>query len=121
MESDASRLVGRVAELATVERVLVAARSARATVLELVGEPGIGKTRLLSELVVRAERGGLRVHSGRGGELERSLPFGLVVDALDDSLEALDPGQLNRLGAEARAQLGGVFPALASLGSEPSG
>ncbi|MGH2969907.1 MAG: ATP-binding protein, partial [Solirubrobacteraceae bacterium] len=121
MESNASPLVGRVAELAAVERLLIAARSAPAAVLEVVGEPGIGKTRLLSELAVRAERGGLRVHSGRGGELERGLPFGLVVDALDGPLAALDPGQLNRLGAEARAQLGGVFPALESPGSEPSG
>jgi predicted ATPase len=121
MESDESSLVGRVAELAAVERVLVAARRAPAAVLEVVGEPGIGKTRLLLELVVRAERAGLCVHSGRGDELERSLPFGLVVDALDEPLAALDPGQLNRLGAEARARLGGVFPALASVGSEPSG
>jgi ATP/maltotriose-dependent transcriptional regulator MalT len=114
-------LVGRTPELAGVDRVLGAAHSAPATVVQVVGELGIGKTRLLEEVAERAEAQGFDVHSGRGAELERSIPFGLVVDALDRRLAELEPGSLNRLGAETREQLGAVFPALAHLGRPEGG
>ena len=60
-----------------------------AAMLYLVGEPGIGKTRLLAELQARAH--GLRhlVLGGRAAEFERDLPFGLFVAALDDYLASL--------------------------------
>jgi DNA-binding CsgD family transcriptional regulator len=106
-------LVGRIPELAGVDRVLDTAEGPPANVVEIVGELGIGKTRLLEELAARAELRGFAVHSGRGAELERSFPFGLVVDALDGRLAELDPGALNSLGAGARGQLGEVFPSLA--------
>ena len=63
-------------------------RRARSRVLggaiELVGEPGIGKTRLLAELARLAETRGHLVLSGSASELERDLPFSVFVDALDE-------------------------------------
>ena len=112
-----SGFVGRIVELGCVSDVLdaVAARCARA--LAVVGEPGIGKTRLLRELAGLAERRGYLVVSGRAAEFERDLPFGVFVDALDDHLRALDPQKLRRLGEELAGELGQVFPALAGLAS----
>ena len=56
----------------------------------LSGEPGTGKTRLLAELSARAARAREQlVLVGRGSELERELPFGVWVAALDDHVAAL--------------------------------
>ena len=48
-------LVGRAHELAALEQVLDELNGGPPAAIELVGEPGIGKTRLLSELAARAE------------------------------------------------------------------
>src|SRR4051794_9388124 len=76
------RLVGRAAELASIERSLEALRDGGSDAVVLVGEPGIGKTRLLRELAARAEQRGYLVLPGSGSELERDLPFSVFVDAL---------------------------------------
>jgi predicted ATPase len=49
-------LVGRAAELALIEGALDEVQEGQYRVLAISGEPGIGKTRLLSELAVVAAR-----------------------------------------------------------------
>ena len=83
--------------------------------LELVGEPGIGKTRLLAELAARADALGYLVLSGRAGELELDLPFWVFVDALDEYVHGLDPQRLDSLDGDVLAELATVFPSLAGL------
>ena len=51
-------LIGRVAELAQLVAALAEARAGRQQVVELVGPPGIGKSRLLAELSDRASDAG---------------------------------------------------------------
>jgi predicted ATPase len=51
----AEQFVGRAAELAAVDRGLAALEKGRPRTVEIVGEPGIGKTRLLAELSARAD------------------------------------------------------------------
>lgn len=108
-------LVGREAELRELEAVLDAARRDRAAVA-LVGEPGIGKTRMLSALCERAFAAGFEVMSGRGSEMEQDVPFGLAVDALDEPLRARGRAAVASLGAERIGDLGAVLPGLASPG-----
>ena len=67
------RLFGRVGELQTLEQLLEDARGSRSGVIVLRGEPGIGKTALLRQLV--SEASGFRVVSGLGVESEMELPF----------------------------------------------
>ena len=62
-------LVGRAAELSALDDALGGLARGRPGALELAGEPGIGKTRLLSELEARADRRGLLVLSGSASEL----------------------------------------------------
>ena len=81
-------------------------------VVELVGEPGIGKTRLLRELTGQADLGGQLVLSGSASELERDLPFWVFVNALDDYVRGLDPRLFDQLDGDVRAELAHVFPAL---------
>ena len=54
MADPATQLVGRMAELELVERMLEGMSAGEARFLFVSGEPGIGKTRLLSELLLRA-------------------------------------------------------------------
>jgi hypothetical protein len=88
----ANHLVGRAEELGSIDRVLSELAQGRAITVELVGECGIGKTRLLGELAARAEQRGDLVPSGSASELERTLPFSVFVDALDEYVEGLDQG-----------------------------
>ena len=67
----------------------------RSAALLLLGEPGIGKTRLLAELAARADARGLLVLAGSASELERDLPFWVFVDALDEYVEGLEPQRLD--------------------------
>jgi tetratricopeptide (TPR) repeat protein len=60
----ADALVGRDRELAVLRAVLDAATAGRPTVALLVGEPGIGKTRLADEAAVIARAAGMRVLRG---------------------------------------------------------
>jgi predicted ATPase len=79
----ADRLVGRERELALLVAALDEAWAGRARFVLLSGEPGIGKTRLLTELVDRADDRGALVLEARSAEYEPELPFALIVDALD--------------------------------------
>ena len=75
-------LVGRSAEVEALDAALLQARS-RFTAVAVVGEPGLGKTRLLRELEARAGDAGFAVRSATAAEHERNLPFAVFADALD--------------------------------------
>jgi DNA-binding NarL/FixJ family response regulator len=105
-------LVGRAAELEALDRVVAEVDPGRSAALEVLGEPGIGKTRLLAELAARADARGLLVLAGSASELERDLPFWVFVDALDEYVEGLEPRRLESLPDDVRHELGLVFPGL---------
>jgi predicted ATPase len=112
-----STLVGRRQELGVLDRALAAVERGPSRAVGLRGEPGIGKSRLLAELASRAEERSHLVLAGRATELERDLPFALLIDAFDRRL-ASDPPR--RLDDEHLAQLAAVFPAVAGMpGVEP--
>jgi DNA-binding CsgD family transcriptional regulator/tetratricopeptide (TPR) repeat protein len=110
-------LVGRAAELDALEHGLDDLHRSHAAAIALVGEPGIGKTRLLSELSARAEVRGHLVLCGSASELERLLPFSVFVHALDEYVESLDPARLSTLDDDVQAELAHVLPSLTALGS----
>ncbi len=111
----AERFVGRADELDALEQVLDELDRGRSGAIELVGEPGIGKTRLLREAAARAELRGQLVLLGSASELERDLPFSVFVDALHEYLQALDPKRLAILDDDVQAELAHVFPSLSAL------
>jgi DNA-binding NarL/FixJ family response regulator/tetratricopeptide (TPR) repeat protein len=83
--------------------------------LMVVGEPGIGKTRLLAELAARGDANGCVVLSGTASELELDLPFWVFVDALDDYAAGQDPRRLASLEDDIRAELARVFPSFSEF------
>ena len=108
-------LVGRASELESLEQALQELNRGPPVGIEVVGEPGIGKTRLLSELAARAERRGHLVLWGSASELERELPFSVFVHALDEYVESLDANLLSTLDDDVQAELAHVFPSLSAF------
>ena len=82
--------VGRAQELDELERALAAARAGRGAAVLVLGDAGIGKTRLVSELAARA--GDVDVLHGRALDLVGTeLPYQPFADAL---------GELGRGGSQ---------------------
>jgi DNA-binding SARP family transcriptional activator len=76
-------IVGRDIESATIEAVLArTADGAAAEVLVFVGDPGIGKSRMLEHVAARARARGGVVLRGRAFEAEMVRPYGAWIDAL---------------------------------------
>jgi DNA-binding NarL/FixJ family response regulator len=109
------RLVGRADELDSLEQALDELDRGRPAVIDLVGEPGIGKTRLLCELASRAELRGYLVLAGSASEFERDLPFSVFVHALDEYVAGFDPNDLSALDDDVQAELAHVLPSLSAL------
>jgi DNA-binding CsgD family transcriptional regulator len=85
-------LLERHAELDALGRRIAAAKVGQGAVAVVLGEAGVGKTRLLEATRGLAEEGGLRVFVARGAELESSFPFGLVRQLLEPPLAGLIDG-----------------------------
>ena len=97
MSSDreqAGLLVGRRAELARLEQALTEVGGGESRAVELVGDPGIGKTRLLGEVTSRAGRRGLRVFGSWARERESGVPFAVFADAIGRQAATLEPEHL---------------------------
>ena len=108
-----SGLAGRRGEVARLDASLERLGGRDPTPLAISGEPGIGKSRLLGELLERAERTGTLTLSGRAAQLERDVPFAVFVDALDGYLGSQNPRRFESLGRERLTELGRIFPSLA--------
>ena len=113
-----SSFVGRERELGQVEAALATLVERRAAVVDLVGEPGIGKSTLLDRIAEGAAERQALVLSGRASEFEQEAPFGVFVDAIDRHVRSLDPGRLVRLGPEHLAELATVFPSLEAFADD---
>jgi predicted ATPase len=77
------RFVGRREELSVLEGALARANTGLGSVVLIGGEAGIGKSRLISELADRADRGGVVVLVGECLPLgDAELPFAPFLAAL---------------------------------------
>lgn len=105
-------LVGRTAELAALEHMLAQSRAGRSGVVLMAGEPGVGKTRLATELARRATDRGVAVAWGRCFEGDAAPAFWPWTQVLRALLGDLDAETLrSRMGSSAAA-LGLVVPEL---------
>ncbi|HEX6542297.1 MAG TPA: AAA family ATPase, partial [Ktedonobacterales bacterium] len=110
------QFVGRARELALLDRYLAGQGP---PVLLLVGEPGIGKSRLLWEAAVRGRASGWTVlHGGchkRGGQ----VPYSPVLDALQTRLQGRSTAQL-RADLQHCNWLACLLPELVETGALPA-
>jgi DNA-binding CsgD family transcriptional regulator/tetratricopeptide (TPR) repeat protein len=113
----AGGLLERDRELAEIRAMLADAARGRGSILVISGEAGIGKTRLLGEARRIAAEVGLEVADGRGGQVERELPWGLVRQLLDPILAELDDVARERLFGGAATPAGSVFGSIERNGT----
>jgi class 3 adenylate cyclase/tetratricopeptide (TPR) repeat protein len=92
--------VGRAAELEWLRGCLETAVAGHPRVALVVGEPGIGKTRLLRELQGTASSRGIAVGIGRGFE-DLGIPFLPIAEALAPEVHAMSAAVARTLGIDA--------------------
>ena len=89
--SPSRAFVGREAELATLRRHLHAALDGRGSLVLIGGEPGVGKTTLVRQLIAEAERSGALAVFGRCYEAEGTIPYAPFVEMLEQALALMPP------------------------------
>ena len=94
MRGGEAQLVGRERELAALESALDEARDGRGLMVALVGEPGIGKSRLALEIVHRAEADGFATAWTSSRSYASAFPYHLVSQLVPQLMER--PGRWAR-------------------------
>ena len=80
----------------------------------VVGESGVGKTRLASAIADRATERGFTVAIGRAYPVETGIPYAVFSDAMVPLLRTIEPAVLTLLTRGGTADLIQLFPALDS-------
>lgn len=101
-------IVGRQEELATLEGDLDAARNGAGKAVLLVGEAGVGKTRVTREMEALAHDWGMRVLRGRAADAPQE-PYRAIAEALLSGVRSAPPGVSPDLGPF-RPILGRLIP-----------
>jgi ATP/maltotriose-dependent transcriptional regulator MalT len=93
---------GRAAELNLIGELVAALAQGRGGTLVIEGPPGIGKSRLLTEVVALADKAGLRTLFGEAFEYQQAVPFfSLFMATLRADPPVGDAGALRELGGSA--------------------
>ncbi|MEV0616501.1 AAA family ATPase [Nonomuraea sp. NPDC050404] len=103
-------LVGREAELRRLREAVERARSGAASVVVVAGEAGVGKSRLVGELVRAAE--GVRALVGGCLDVAAEVALAPLVEALRSLQEWPDPAERERVVGPAREELARLLPGL---------
>ncbi|WP_053711132.1 helix-turn-helix transcriptional regulator [Streptomyces sp. NRRL B-3648] len=107
----AHALHARARELAALEQVLDRDEPG-VPLVEVRGDPWMGKSALLAALGERARERGWTVASAAAGSIPEGLPFGVFADALDELLAPLGNQTVSWLSPHHLSWLAGIFPAL---------
>ncbi|OBJ09100.1 LuxR family transcriptional regulator [Mycobacterium sp. 1245499.0] len=93
---------GRINELNKIGALVTAVAQGRGGVLVIEGPPGIGKSRLLTEVLALAEKAGVRALFGEAFEYQQTVPFfSLFMATLRAEPPVGDAEALRRLGTSA--------------------
>jgi tetratricopeptide (TPR) repeat protein len=91
-------MVGRDAEFRVIEGALSAARAGQGSAVFVVGEGGIGKSRLASAAADAAFAADMALLRGRGSSIGPMVPFRSLTEALLSLLRGGDPVEVRELG-----------------------
>src|SRR5688500_8880201 len=100
-----SPIVGRTAQMELLDRALAKVAGRTVVVVEISGEPGIGKTRLLTELGVRAAAAGLHTGSGRASDFAKPEPLSVYLHILGVDLARGPDGPADALPTKGRSRV----------------
>ena len=107
-------VVGRDEELSRLEDALLDAARGDNRFAVVMGEAGIGKSRVAAETEARAHRLGFTVMRGACSEAELALPYLPMIEALGNYIARQDVQALSRRLGASRTELARLFPQLAS-------
>lgn len=106
-----SPFVDRQESRADLRRAMHAALGGRGSLALVCGEPGVGKTRLATEVCAEAETHGMRVLLGHCAEMDGGTPFLPFVEILEQALIApQSPEALRALLGDAGPELARMAP-----------
>lgn len=108
------RLIGRARYLDAVASALSETQRHTGHTMLISGEAGIGKTRLVGEMVAMAERNGMRVLLGNCYEAERSIPLAPLTDVLHEYLATAAEQEAQRVAHDFGPYLLTLIPDLAT-------
>ncbi|MGY2703974.1 helix-turn-helix transcriptional regulator [Nocardioides sp. HB32] len=110
-------MVGRDAPLADLLRLAADAAAGRPRVAVVLGEAGIGKTRLLDEVSARLQRNRAQVGWGSCSVgAAGTLPLAPIREVLEDLHRILGPRMGRLAGASGQLAIGALVPRLAVVG-----
>ncbi|MFD1080498.1 helix-turn-helix transcriptional regulator [Micromonospora andamanensis] len=105
-------LVGREKESGALAGAVAALLDGTGRIVEVTGEPGIGKSRLLDQVAAVAREHGVQVLAGRAPVPGSDVPMAAIVDALDPYLPQVSPARLAELRSDHAQLLNDTFPSL---------
>ncbi len=122
-----SPLIGRERELETVISMLRELQSGRGAIATVIGEPGVGKSRLLSEAHASVEQAALNWAQGQASSYTLGQPFSVIRDLLRELLHinVMDSPAMIDLKIEKELtplfnqRLGDIWPSIAMLLGAP--
>jgi DNA-binding SARP family transcriptional activator len=103
-------LTGREPEMARLRSMVAAAHRGQGRVVHIIGEAGVGKSRLVAELAAKAHALGCRVLLGRCYESEQILPFAPWLEILRNAWSLAGQQWRADLPAAVARELGRILP-----------
>ena len=108
-------LIGRTEQVAAMRQLLARAREGTGRVALIVGEAGVGKSRLLRAMTEEARIDGFFVLHGACFEAERSIPYAPLLDLVRLFASTASTAVVAHVLAPAASELVAIFPELRSL------
>ena len=108
-------LIGRTEQVAAMRQLLARAREGTGRVALIVGEAGVGKSRLLRAMTEEARSVGFFVLHGACFEAERSIPYAPLLDLVRLFASTASPAVVAHVLAPAATELVAIFPELRPL------
>jgi adenylate cyclase len=112
---DSVKLIGRDAERAQLRHILDEARSGRGSLIFLLGDAGIGKTRLAEAALTSARRLGCQTLVGRCYEQEGTPALIPYIETLEDASRVMPASIFRRAISESAPELAKLMPELLRL------
>src|SRR5215218_9112979 len=108
-------VIGRDRQLAALRHVLARASEGSGRVALIVGEAGVGKSRLLRAMTDEARGAGFFALHGASFEAERSIPYAPLLDLVRLFAASASPAVVAHVLEPAASELVGIFPELRPL------
>ncbi|HJP84806.1 MAG TPA: AAA family ATPase [Gemmatimonadaceae bacterium] len=117
--SEETPLIGRNADLALLSKSVDDAAKGYGRTVFIVGEGGIGKSRVAAAVAERAQKKGWTVVSGRAYPVETGVPYAVFSDALVPLLRSMDASHLSVLTRGGASEFAQMFPNLSPTSDRP--